>query len=558
LPVVALALALLAQDCERKLVARDASPGDELGAAVALSAGRILAGAPDAEQPGGLERGATYVFERAGGAGGDWAQTRLEASDGADFDFFGAAVSISGDFALVGAFGVDLPAPPPGSSGAGDLAGAAYVFRRQGASWLETQKLVASDADELEFFGASVSLSGSFAVVGARGDADSRGAAYVFERVGTRWNETARLVARDGAPGHELGISVAIAGSRLVLGALGDDHAGFLSGSAHVFERVGTAWTQTAKLVASDARASQRFGEHVALSGRRIVVGAWGDDHAGFVSGAAYVFEKQGDAWIEVQKLVARDAAAGDVFGSAVAIVGDRILVGAKQTADLGTESRSAYLFERRGPRWVEVDELSASDGAPFQRFGRAVALDGRVAAVGSLDVGMAGALYAHDLRCRVGEVDAYCFCDADAPCGNEDPLAGCATSSGAGSLLFATGTASASRDDLTLFAVGVPPGEPGIFFMGSEAPRSPFGDGLRCVGAGSTGVFRYALQSAGPDGVLTLGPGIVAFSGARFPPAGRIAPGDTWLLQAWFGDPSGPCGFAFNLSNGLAVSFAP
>jgi hypothetical protein len=94
---------------------------------------------------------------------------------------------------------------------------------------------------------------------------------------------------------------------------------------------------------------------------------------------------------------------------------------------------------------------------------------------------------------------------------------------------------------------------------MGAGQLALAFGDGLRCVGAGGAGIFRYfPVQSSGPIGVLALGPGIVAHSQARFPAAGRIDPGDTWNFQTWFRDPTGPCGFAFNLSNAVAVTFSP
>ena len=105
---------------------------------------------------------------------------------------------------------------------------------------------------------------------------------------------------------------------------------------------------------------------------------------------------------------------------------------------------------------------------------------------------------------------------------------------------------------------VGVPADQFGILYMGAGRASLPFGDGLRCVGAGGVGIFRFPVQSAGFAGLLQEGPGIVAHSRAAFTPPGGIDAGETWHFQGWYRDPGGPCGSAYNLSNGLSVTFAP
>jgi len=153
---------------------------------------------------------------------------------------------------------------------------------------------------------------------------------------------------------------------------------------------------------------------------------------------------------------------------------------------------------------------------------------------------------------------DPYCY-GVGCPCGNDHPQAGCVDSTGAGAVLWAAGTSSVAADDLALTAFNVPPGQFGIYFMGGGQIQLPFGDGLRCVGSGGRGIFRFLPpRSSGATGVLTLGPGIVAHTRASFAPAGQIDAGDTWNFQAWFRDPAGPCGSAFNLSNAVAVGFTP
>ena len=155
---------------------------------------------------------------------------------------------------------------------------------------------------------------------------------------------------------------------------------------------------------------------------------------------------------------------------------------------------------------------------------------------------------------CQLIKTD-YCFCSAAPPCGNFDPNAGCANSTGVGALLSGTGTSSVANDDLTLTMSPLPTNKFGIFFMGTNQVFAPFGDGHRCVGGQ---IFRYRPPiNSGATGSISLGP-IVGFSIANFVPAGHIMAGSTWNFQGWYRDPMGPCGFAFNLTNASGISFTP
>jgi hypothetical protein len=154
-----------------------------------------------------------------------------------------------------------------------------------------------------------------------------------------------------------------------------------------------------------------------------------------------------------------------------------------------------------------------------------------------------------------------YCFGAAGAcPCGNTGgPGEGCANSTGSGARLSAAGTTSVSIDDLVLTATQVPPNMFGLMYRGGGTNNLPFGDGLRCVSAGATGLYRLnPPTNAGPGGTLTRGPGLVAQS-STLPGSGLIVAGGTYYFQAWFRDSQGsPCGAGFNLSNGLQVNFTP
>lgn len=157
------------------------------------------------------------------------------------------------------------------------------------------------------------------------------------------------------------------------------------------------------------------------------------------------------------------------------------------------------------------------------------------------------------------GEVELYCFGGTACPCGNRDTEAGCSNSTGEGARLsVSSGTVSVGADDLEIITSDLPADQFCMVFMGAGRIAIPFGDGLRCVGAGGVGIFRFPVQNAGPGGSVTYGPGIAAHSHTAFGPAGGIDPGETWRFQNWYRDPSGPCAGSFNLSNGLSVTFAP
>jgi hypothetical protein len=152
--------------------------------------------------------------------------------------------------------------------------------------------------------------------------------------------------------------------------------------------------------------------------------------------------------------------------------------------------------------------------------------------------------------------VNPYCFCDEGAPCGNEDPTAGCANTTGAGATLAASGSTSVGLDDLLLTASGMAPGSFGIPFMGpAQIGRVPFGDGLRCVGGT---LRRFPVVAADATGTALIGPGLVAASIANFAPPGHITVGSTWSFQHWYRDPGGPCGTAYNVTNAVAATFVP
>lgn len=227
----------------------------------------------------------------------------LVDGDGAAGDHFGISVALADDTAVVGAYADHTTA--------GNGAGSAYVLTRVGATWTIQAKLTAVGGQAFDNFGYSVALSGDTALVGAHRDSTvfghTSGSAYVFTRVGTSWSQQAHLFAVDGATGNFFGYSVALLGDTALIGArLGDSPSSFDAGSAYVFTRSGVDWSQQAKLIASDGVANDNFGVSVALTNDTALVGAdLADNLGGEDSGSAYVFTRTGDSWSEQMRLTA-------------------------------------------------------------------------------------------------------------------------------------------------------------------------------------------------------------------------------------------------------------
>ncbi len=283
----------------KKLLASDAQAGDDFGYSVAVSGDTAVVGAWQ-EDAGGSNAGAAYVFQRNEGGQDNWGEVKkLAASDAQAFDQFGDSVALSGDTVVVGA-----SQESAGGSNAG-AAYVFQRDQGSQDNWGEVKKLTASDAEAQDGFGR-VAVSGDTAVVGAFGEdaeGSNAGASYVIERdEGSQdnWGEVRKLTASDAEADDLFGGSVAVSGDTAVMGATfestdrpGCRTCGFRAGAAYVFERDEGSqdnWGEVTKLAASDAQARDNFGT-VAVSGDTAVVGAHGEGAGGFRAGAAYVFD---------------------------------------------------------------------------------------------------------------------------------------------------------------------------------------------------------------------------------------------------------------------------
>ena len=245
--------------------------------------------------------------------------------------------------------------------------------------------LVGSDTSMGDEFGSSVAVSGDTALIGVPVDDNAggvnAGSVYVFTRSAIGWTQQTKLIASDASALAHFGSAVALAGDTAVIGSLGASHAGgSFAGLAYVFVRTGGSWSEQARLQASDASSGAAFGVAVALSGERAVIGAYADQ-----AGSAYVFVRNGNSWSEEAKLLASDAALGAHFGVSVALSGDTALVGANLADAAGKPfAGAAYVFVRSGTTWSEQARLLASDASQYDTFGSSVALGDGTALVGA------------------------------------------------------------------------------------------------------------------------------------------------------------------------------
>ncbi len=306
---------------------------------------------------------------------------QLLPPDMAQSDLYGSSVSVDGDWAVVG---------KPGDSESGAGSGAAYVYARSGSAWSLAQKLKASAPVSGGYFGVTVAMSGDVLAVGAPHDpgpgvADS-GAVFVFERDASGWTERVKLVAEDASQGMEFGTAVAVDGTRILVGVPQTGPAGSLSGSAYVFDRTGGVWSQSQKLLPSDSEFGAGFGWSVGVSGDRIAVGCVGKDGpAGNSQGAVYTFDLGGNTWAQTHEFFAPDGVSGGSnFGRAVCLRGSRLLAGASRRAQALNGPGVVYAYVHNGVDWNFAQEFWPADSHPDQDFGCSIAISGSLALVGA------------------------------------------------------------------------------------------------------------------------------------------------------------------------------
>ena len=300
---------------------------------------------------------------------------KLLAADGGANDRFGCSAEINGNDAIVGAYFDDVSAQTN--------AGSAYVFTYSGATWTQQARLTASDAATDDEFGYSVSIDGDYAIVGAHKDDDNgaeSGSAYIFYRSGTTWSQQAKIKPNDGAASDKFGRSVDIDGDWVIVGAPGKDSD---QGFSYCFQRSGTTWTQKGKL---GAGSSKMLGCSVSISGDTVVMGAYGTNSN---TGAAHIYQWISSSWYGKGKLTASDGVIYDLFGNSVSIDDEYIVIGALgHDLTYGGEG-AAYIFEEPTTGWTDMTEtqkITASSASGGDGFGFQVSVEGSSAVISAPD----------------------------------------------------------------------------------------------------------------------------------------------------------------------------
>jgi FG-GAP repeat len=344
-------------------------PNDQFGVSVAVSGPTAVIGASALDK----DSGAAYVYVRSGTA---WRrQATLTDPARGENDLFGSSVAVSstatGTIAVIGA-------PGAGANGAG----LAYVYVRTGKTWHRQAALAGPNGQSEDNFGASVAVSGTTVVVGAYGVNKTRGAVYMFARSGGTWRLRAAFDDPSGHFSDDFGWSVAVSGVTAVVGDPGrelssSEHA---AGAAFVYVRSGTAWHRQAAFYDPGHTGADSFGGSVSLSGATAVIGAGGTRNG---QGAAYLYQRSGTAWHRIARLGAPHPTNFSGFGDSVAVSGIRALIG--DPLALLTLCGTAFEFTRPAKgTWHERARLVNPGCASGDDFGASVALSATTAVIGA------------------------------------------------------------------------------------------------------------------------------------------------------------------------------
>ncbi|MBN1968924.1 MAG: T9SS type A sorting domain-containing protein [Candidatus Delongbacteria bacterium] len=368
-----LAVSLVADwSIEQKIFAADGEVEDYFGESVSISGDFAIVGAPLNNYPDG----AAYLYQKVND---QWLLSeKLLASDSIYTMGFGSSVFINNDYMIISA-----------NHNYNNSSGSAYIYYHDCDNWNEIAIIAASGSPICDQYGCSVGISesGDYAVVGAYSDDENgehSGAVYIYQRNGSEWNLQMKIMALDGEINDSFGFSTFITDNYLFVSATGDCDNGDDSGSIYVYENNGTTWEFHSKLIASHNTSNDRFGRSISVCDDLLIVGTYCYDQ-----GEAYVFRNDNSSWIEETILTASDGFSYDRFGCSVSISGDFIIVGACNRPDVAT-SASAYFFEQDGSDWVELNKLTIDN---WGAFGYSVSISDENAIVGAnLDCGISNA----------------------------------------------------------------------------------------------------------------------------------------------------------------------
>ena len=374
------ALGYAAPDVEGEVVPRPEGGSTNWGHSVDISGTTFIAGYTSYVG----NSGGVFIMEQKGKR---WELLEhFKTPDGGTRDWYGHAVALEGDIAVVSAYEHGGKKRTAGDV-LGEGPGLVYVYKREARGFAEMAKLKGDGIQNNDRFGYAVDLSGNTLIAGTPFHDEEKGAVYIYKREGDKWTEQAKIQADDAGVKNRFGWDCAVNENTIVVGAPLAAAPARLSGAVYVFKQQGDAWVQVAKITPEDGDGGDSFGVSVDVSKSRIVVGANKDENEVKKrnSGSAYIFQMVGDVVTQEAKLIADEPQEGAGFGLTVAIDVNRVLVGAP-SADTkrGDDSGAAYAFLKVGADWVlqaRVIPLKGPDEGKGltsgDNMGSAVALDG-------------------------------------------------------------------------------------------------------------------------------------------------------------------------------------
>lgn len=451
--------------CQQSYLKAPYPDSDRFGTSLAISADTIVVGAnyessnqsgvtngTGASSNNSTSSGAAYVFKRSGNT---WVQQAYLKAPYPDIgDNFGVSAAISGDTIVIGADGersnqrTVTNGTGASTNNSNNFAGAAYVFKRTGNTWVQEAYIKAPNSESLDSFGTSLGISNDTIVVGAWGERSnqstitngtgasgnnsngSAGAAYVFKRTGNTWIQQAYLKSPFPDPNDNYGISTSISDDTIVVGARGEssnqstitngtgasnNNSVMSAGAAYVYKRTGSTWVQEAFLKAPYQDTYDSYGVTTALSSNTIVVGtnaeasnqSWitngtgaSSDNSTTGAGAAYVYKRTGNTWVQEAYLKASNPDNGDNFSKSLSVFGDTIVVGAygersnqswitngtiASSDNTFSYSGAAYVFKRAANTWVQQAYLKSPNSDSGDQFGISASVSGDTIVVGAL-----------------------------------------------------------------------------------------------------------------------------------------------------------------------------
>jgi len=354
------------------------------GTSLGISGDRTVIGAPGI----GPNSGRAFVF-RFDTIDGHWIEEQVLApADSVIYDEFGACVAFVGDTIIVGA---------PYATGLGIYTGAVYVFRFDPilGTWIQQQKLIATDGTIYAEFGAAISRDDGVLLVGARDtfvSGSGPGACYVYNYDPglDEWVFQQKLIASDGASRDGFGSSVSLHGELAVIGAPLDNTTLADVGSCYIFrlDSLLGSWTEEQKLMSPTNGFQQMFGASVGIIGDSILVGVPADDELILDGGAVHAFQydiTQGD-WMPAEIITASTGEIWDYFGTSIAMHEEFAVIGVPEDDDEGLDAGGAFTFRRDlvAGNWTEEQRLPAAGGVADDRYGSSVAVSPEFLVVGA------------------------------------------------------------------------------------------------------------------------------------------------------------------------------